>query len=239
MSGIHHLYRMPSTSNVGGFTRLALIRISSILAMLTITVLSVLILGCGTYFKSYQNPLLQSSPPKEVIQLPIFTTLLQPSQSDSVDKSIVDKLAGTNPTMTFKNFEETKELFQRKNQADRWFYFANNITMDDGQPNSKVLQELGDTLGVDAVLWGVFSNVYEKPNRLIRPISPTDVFRVYSKGTRSKVTLTYRIYDTKAGVVLWEMSCESSVASNDDPLALENAAGAAVRKILGNIRQIK
>ena len=76
MFGIHHLNQVPSTNNVGGLTRLGLVKMSSTLAMLAITVLSILILGCGTYFKSYQNPLLQSSPPKEVIQLPIFTTLL-------------------------------------------------------------------------------------------------------------------------------------------------------------------
>ena len=107
-------------------------------------------------------------------------------------------------------------MFQRKSQADRWFYFANNITMDDGQPNAKVLRELGDTLGVDAVLWGVFSNPSEKPAMLIRPTgvlgAHPDILGVYSERTKSKITLTYRIYDTKAGVVLWEMSCESSLS---------------------------
>jgi len=166
----------------------------------------------------------------EVFQFPILSSLLQPSEAEEFDGKVGHNLRRANPGMRFRDVNETRELLGLRGQSDRIDFFGNNISIDDTLPNIAILNELRDTFGITAILQGQMKILADTKVR--RPSIGIGSSLAWTSVTQSGVSLTYRLYSTTAGTLLWELAVVSRVDSNDDPDGLDLAVAKARREFL-------
>lgn len=193
----------------------------------------VVFISCAPSVKTYRSLSPQAAVVDEVFQLPMLSSLLQPSEARRLDDLVAAKLAKSNPHVVFRKVKETDELFNGLEHTERGEYYANNISTIDSARNLAFLQTLHDSLGIRAILLGEMSTLDEYKGWGIGTDFPSK--SSITKVKKSGVRISYKLYWTANGTVLWEMSVTSTFKINDDPEQFDEAMANARWQLLHKI----
>ena len=159
---------------------------------------SVLFFGCAASSASintYVNPSFDGTKLNRIAIFPIKNTKIAPSEAQQLNRDLSQAINKRKPSMVIVSSAEVIEILNQKGLADEWARFIDNYNSS-GIPNSTLLKDIGEVLGVDALLQGEIVNIQQMDGAYGR-----------NKGT-TRVTVRYSMMGVSSGKLLWEASSE-------------------------------
>jgi hypothetical protein len=167
--------------------------------VLSVTVLLFSICGCGgsgVDTQNYQDPVFETYKVNTIGILPIRNSNLALNEAREVNRYFMTGIARKNKKYILISPEESIEKLNRDSLVER--YYNHLVTYSSsGIANTKTLQDIGKSIGCDAIAQGEIYNVIKK-----------DGHYGQNKG-ETRCNVRYSVLSTKDGKVLWETSVES------------------------------
>lgn len=170
----------------------------TVLLLLSILLCSSFLIGCATSSASintYVDPSYSGSNLQRLAIFPIRNTRLAPSEAQQLNRDLSQAINKRKPSLVIVSSAEAINVLNEKGLADEWARFLDNYNAS-GIPNAAVLKDIGDALGVDAIIQGEIVNLQQ-----------TDGVYGGNKGT-TRVTVRYSMMGVQSGKLLWEASSD-------------------------------
>lgn len=171
---------------------------------LSLFFLPLILIGCAVSSASintYVEPGFNGSSLNRIAIFPIRNTKIAPSEAQQLNRDISQAINKRKPSMVIVSSAEAINVLNEKGLADEWARFIDNYNAS-GIPNAGVLKDIGQALGVDAILQGEIVNIQQRDG-------------VYggNKGT-TRVTVRYSMMGVQSGKLLWEASSDGLRATS-------------------------
>jgi hypothetical protein len=154
----------------------------------------ILLSGCTTAtIKSYLSPTIIPGSFSTIAIFPIRNARMLPGETREVNQSQSNIFHGKNPDVKLMEPAQASDLLSKTGLANKYNNFLENYD-ETGVTNPAVLKEIGDSLKVDAILQGEVFDLNQIDG----------LFGAY-RG-RTSLTLSYSLFSTKSGAVLWEVA---------------------------------
>lgn len=199
-----------------------------VLLLSIIVFTSILFTSCAVSkatLNSYVDPNINNEKITRLAVFPIRNAKFAPSEAQQINRKISMSIAQKNSQIEIMSSNEAINKLNDSNLANTWAVFLDNYSSS-GVPDKNVLTEVGDALGIDAIIQGEIVNVFQQ-----------DGAYGSNKGT-TRVTVRFSMLSTKSGKLLWEASSDGIKGT---PTTLESAppiieaVDLAVDKILSNL----
>ena len=152
--------------------------------------------GSGVDTQNYQDPVLQSYSIKVIAVLPIRNTNLALNEAKDINRHFMTGISRKNKKYTLIGPDESIEKLNKDSLVER--YYNHLVTYSSsGIANTITIQDIGLSIGCDAIVQGEIYNVIKKDGEYGR-----------NKG-ETRCNVRYSLLSTKDGKVLWETSVES------------------------------
>jgi hypothetical protein len=174
------------------------VQLGSIILSSGLMLLSAFLIGCATSSSSintYIDPDYNGANIQRLAIFPIKSTYLTPSESQQLHRDLSQAINKKKPSLVILGSAEANDILNKKVLTDKWALFLDNFVGSE-IPNAGVLKEIGDTLGVDAIIQCEIVNVQQ-----------TNGVYGGNKGT-TRVTLRYSIMGVRSGKLLWQASSD-------------------------------
>lgn len=170
-----------------------------IILLSALMLVAIILSGCGSRatISTYSDPSFAPGSIKRVAIFPIKNTSIAPGEARVLEREMARAISSINPSVHIVGSTEAIQLLNEHDLADAWAEFLDNYTSS-GIPNVRKLFEIGDSLGVDAILQGEIIYVFQRDG----------IFSAASGQTR--VTVRYSILGTDSGKLLWEATTDAS-----------------------------
>lgn len=170
----------------------------TLILAVALIVSSGLLIGCATSSASintYVDPTFDGSGLERIAIFPVRNTRLAPSEAQQLNRNLSQAISKRRPSMAIMGSAEAIQVLNDSGLADEWARFLDNYTAS-GIPNAAVLRDIGQVLGVDAIIQGEIVNIQQFDG-------------VYggNPGT-TRVTVRYSMMGVRSGKLLWEASSD-------------------------------
>ena len=184
--------------------------------------------GCATTratVNSYVDPNHGSGDVSSVAIFPMRNARLAPSEAQQLNRKIAMGLQERSSELAIMSPAQTVNLLNEAELADEWADFLNDYVTS-GVPNAQTLRQIGDALGVEAIIQGEVVSVVQEDGAF-----------GWTKGS-TRVTVRYSMLGVNSGRLLWECSsdgiCHTATTIGSAPPVIK-AIQAAVDKIVQNL----
>lgn len=152
--------------------------------------------GSGVDTQNYQDPVFESYKVDTIAILPIRNSNLALNEAREVNRYFMTGIARKKKKYILISPEESIEKLNRDSLVEK--YYNHLVTYSSsGIANTRTIQEIGKSIGCDAIAQGEIYNVIKK-----------DGHYGQNKG-ETRCNVRYSVLSTKDGKVLWETSVES------------------------------
>lgn len=143
--------------------------------------------------RTFVEPSLQPGAVKSIAIFPMRNVRLQPDELREINRSITEGFRKQNPQLKIVGATESVTMLNDGGLAEKYSEFLRNYSQS-SIPDVKILQEIGRSLGVNAILQGeVFSvNQMDAPSKMY-----------YGK---TSLQMRYILLSTSNGSILWDSS---------------------------------
>jgi len=156
-------------------------------------VLILFVIGCSSAtLKSFVNPSIDPESIQSVAIFPIRNIRLLTDEARELNRSITQAFHDCNPTVEILGPSEAIDKLNDADLAAEYSDFLRDYATS-GIPNAKTLQQIGNALGVDAILQG---EVFD--------LKQIDGNAMYGVKGKTSLTVRYSLMSTSVGDVLWE-----------------------------------
>lgn len=198
------------------------------LATTSFTLICIVLISCAVQkatINTYVDPNYQSGRINKIAVFPIRNTRLAPSESQQINRKISMALQQRNQQIEIMSSAEAIRVLNDYDLADDWAIFLDNYVTS-GVPDSKILREIGNALGIDAILQGEIVNIFQE-----------DGHYGGNKGT-TRVTVRFTMLDAKDGKLIWESSSDGikgTTTTLESAPPIIDAVNLAIDKILTSL----
>jgi hypothetical protein len=191
--------------------------------------------GCSSSkIKTYSDPNLSISNINSIAILPLrnsFTatnTSLSTSDIIELNKMFQQEFMQKNPTLKILNSVESSDILNEMDLVEEYDKLL-QVYGSTGIPNTKILQNIGEKLKIDAITQGFLTKVVQNDGSYGRVNAETTI--------KAK----YVMFSTKTGAVLWEIIVDGSKIGSTIAKAppVEDVMGILRKKISTSIPKIE
>lgn len=157
----------------------------------------VMLAGCATHtatINSYVDPTFQPGAIQSIAIFPIRNARVAPSEAQQINRRVSTFINRRSPEIRLLSSVEAVDLLNEHGLADDWAFFLDNYVAS-GVPDANVLREIGDALGVDAIMQAEVLNVFQQDGA------------EGQKGV-TRVTVHFSMLDCLYGKMIWEASSD-------------------------------
>lgn len=199
--------------------------------------LSIIFVACGgstPSLNSYVDSSFDLTSIKRLAIFPISNSDFAHSEIRTVDEIITSSILSRNPDIEVKSTYTTVILLEAYNLDGLWLDFLDEYK-DSGLLNKNKLASFGESLEIDAILYGEIKVLHQVDGRDV--LFALDGVHGGNIAT-TKVAVKYRMLSTKNGNLVWESSCngikETIEAEVSAPPVID-AVYSAVDNIFSNL----
>ncbi|MBU2444356.1 MAG: DUF4136 domain-containing protein [Bacteroidetes bacterium] len=199
-----------------------------IILLSAIFLIAILFISCAVSkatLNSYVDPNITNEKILKLAIFPIRNAKFAPSEAQQINRKISMAINQQNSQIEIMSSNEAINKLNENDLASTWAVFLDNYSSS-GVPDKNVLYDVGQSLGIDAIIQGEIVNVFQQ-----------DGAYGINKGT-TRVTVRFSMLSTNSGKLLWEASSDGIKGT---PTTLESAppiieaVDLAVDKILSNL----
>lgn len=193
-----------------------------------IVLIALLLVGCSSSsstIRTYSDPSFTKGSIKRIAIFPMANFKAAPGEARTLERQLSQSLLRLDPTLKIVGPTEAVSVINDHDLADKWAEFLKNYTSS-GIPNTALLFEIGDILGVDAIIQGEMVSLLQRDGVYGR-----------NKGLTA-VTVRYSLLGTDSGLLLWEASADGRIetfSAVEDAPPLIDAVLLAQEKINDNL----
>lgn len=128
-----------------------------------IPILSLFLVGCAVSsatISTYVEPGFNPSSITRIAVFPMRNAMIAPGQAEALDSAVAQAVKQRRPSIVIVSPTEATKVLNEKGLADKWAQFIDNYKAS-GIPNAALLREIGDSLGVDAIIQGEINNIQQ------------------------------------------------------------------------------
>ncbi|MFO1477480.1 MAG: hypothetical protein U1F98_12600 [Verrucomicrobiota bacterium] len=140
--------------------------------------------------KTFVEASLHASDVKAIAIFPIRNVRLQMDELREVNRGITDGFRRQNPDLKIVGAAESVTMLNEAGLADKYSEFLRNYSQS-AIPDVKTLKEIGQALGVDAILQGEVFSIEQRDGTA-------------TSFGKTSLQVRYVLLATKTGTVLWE-----------------------------------
>lgn len=184
--------------------------------------------GCAVSkatLNSYVDPNISNEKITRIAIFPIRNAKFAPSEAQQINRKISMVINQQNSQIKIMSSNEAINKLNENDLASTWAVFLDNYSSS-GVPDKNVLYDIGQSLGIDAVIQGEIVNVFQQ-----------DGAYGINRGT-TRVTVRFSMLSTNSGKLLWEASSDGikgTPTTLESAPAIIEAVDLAVDKILTNL----
>ncbi len=200
---------------------------------LVVMVLSIVLTNCAVQkatINTFTDPGYGGGIIKKIAVFPAKNTRLAPSEAQQINRKISQAIKLKNPKVEIMSSAEVNRLLNDNNLADDWAVFIDNYVTS-GVPDRTILIDIGNALGIDAILQGEIVNIFQQDGE----------FGYGGNRGKTRVTVRFSMLGTKDGKLLWEATSDGikgTATKLESAPPIIDAVNLAVDKILGTLPPI-
>ncbi len=164
-----------------------------------VLLLALLLVGCrsrnSATINTYTDPSFTKGSIKRIAVFPMANFRAAQGEARTLERQISQSIQRLDPGISVIGPSEATAAINEHGLADKWAEFLRNYTSS-GIPNTELLFQIGDLLGVDAIIQGELVNVLQRDGDYALYLGLTTV------------TVRYSLFGTDSGLLLWEASSD-------------------------------
>ena len=161
----------------------------------------ILLISCGPTLKlkTFVDPSLQASSIKSIAVFPMRNAAFDPGETMDINRGITQGFQQKNSGVKIIGASESVEMLNQHGLVDK---FSNMLGVfeSSGIPNATTLKEIGEKLGINAILQGRLSDVSQQDGH----------WGAGAEVGQTSLTIRYTLLSTKDGAILWEGICSAT-----------------------------
>ncbi|HQE50020.1 MAG TPA: hypothetical protein PKV93_11820 [Fervidobacterium sp.] len=165
-----------------------------------VLLLALLLVGCrsrnSATINTYTDPSFTKGSIKRIAVFPMANFRAAQGEARTLERQISQSIQRLDPGISVIGPSEATAAINEHGLADKWAEFLRNYTSS-GIPNTELLFQIGDLLGVDAIIQGELVNVLQRDGDYALYLGLTTV------------TVRYSLFGTDSGLLLWEASSDA------------------------------
>lgn len=154
--------------------------------------------GCAVSkatINTYTDPNFSAEKISTLAIFPILNSKFAPSESQQINRKVATAINQRNPSISIMSSNEAINKLNEMGMANKWAQFLDNYSSS-GVPDKNFLIEIGNALGIDAIMQGDIVKISQEDGSYGRNAGTT------------RVTVRFTMLSTRSGKLLWEASSD-------------------------------
>lgn len=189
-----------------------------------------LVAGCQkATLDTYIDSAYEGSGFSKIAVFPIRNARLSPGESLEINRKLSMAINAMSSDIEIMSSAEAINILNEKELAEEWSNFLENYATS-GIPNTKSVIKIGDALGVDGIIQGEITNIYQKDGS------------AFADNGVTRVTVKFSMFETKKGKLLWSATSDGivkTVTTLEAAPPITKAISVALNKLLTSLPVMK